>query len=309
MPHGRQLRLFLADGTSSGPRYYEIVNRTIQGIVMPATRIPELTSKDWTEFQRPGVYLVQGATEEGARRLYIGTGENVARRVQKHPEKLEFEVESLLAITSKDENLNASQVGWLESSLISAARAAKRIFVQNVQQPELPLLSKPELATVSEFIEDLILIAQTAGFDFFTSTKKVEIVAEQAAAPAEPEISSPEFVLTQPIKGITARGSVSDKGFVVKAGSDAIAQVNESFKGSYFDLRSALIETGVLIPKSDDPEKLTFAVDYAFEASSAAASVIVGNQFSGPLNWKANGNQTLGQYQANLSTESTEPHP
>ena len=55
MNHGRQLRLFLADGTSSGPRFYEIVNRTIQSLGIPATRIKELVSTDWPEFQKPGV--------------------------------------------------------------------------------------------------------------------------------------------------------------------------------------------------------------------------------------------------------------
>jgi hypothetical protein len=35
MNHGRQLRLFLSDGTSSGPRFYEIVNRTIQSLGIP----------------------------------------------------------------------------------------------------------------------------------------------------------------------------------------------------------------------------------------------------------------------------------
>lgn len=96
MPHGRQLRLFLSDGTGSGPRFYEIENRTIQAIVIPATRIADVVGDVWSEFQKPGVYLVLGATEEGSDRLYIGKGENVAKRVQLHPERLNFEIVSLL---------------------------------------------------------------------------------------------------------------------------------------------------------------------------------------------------------------------
>ncbi|MCF7732432.1 MAG: hypothetical protein K9N23_12120 [Akkermansiaceae bacterium] len=129
MNHGRQLRLFLADGTSSGPRFYEIVNRTIQALCIPATRIKELTSTDWPEIQKSGVYLVHGTTENAEERLYIGKGENVASRVQVHPEKLDFDVLSLILFTSKDENLNASQVGWLESNPISAAKEANPITV------------------------------------------------------------------------------------------------------------------------------------------------------------------------------------
>ena len=305
MTYGRQLRLFLADGTSSGPRFYEIVNRTIQAIVIPATRIAEAMSGDWSEFQKPGVYLVHGTTEAGAERLYIGKGENVAKRVQSHPDKLEFEVMSLLLVTSKDQNLNGSQVGWLESSLITAAKEAKRVSLANIQNPETPQLGRPELATVSEFIEDLTLIAQTAGFDFFTPPKeKLKKAPREGGAQQGQEGQSPEFTLTQPQKGITAKGFPSDDGFVVKAGSDAVAQPNDSFKGTYFDLRLELVDKGVLVP--GDAAKLRFAVDYAFSASSPAAAVVVGNNYSGKANWKLPDGTTLGQYLDSL-TEPGEP--
>jgi hypothetical protein len=54
MNRGKQLRLFLPDGTPSGPRYYELVNRTGQAVVMPVSRIKELVSGAWPEFERPG---------------------------------------------------------------------------------------------------------------------------------------------------------------------------------------------------------------------------------------------------------------
>lgn len=51
MNHGRQLRLFLSNSTSSGPRFYEIMNRTIQALAIspspdPSPGIPKaLTPK------------------------------------------------------------------------------------------------------------------------------------------------------------------------------------------------------------------------------------------------------------------------
>jgi hypothetical protein len=309
MTHGRQLRLFLANGTSSGPRFYEIVNRTIQAIVIPSTRIAEAMSEDWREFQKPGVYLVHGATEDGGERLYIGKGEDVAKRVQSHPDKLDFDIMSLLLVTSKDENLNGSQVGWLESSLITAAKDAKKVGLANIQHPEEPLLGKPELATVSEFIDDLILIAQTAGFDFFTPPKeKVKRAPQEAKSRLTTEGQSPEFTLTQPTKGIAAKGFLSDEGFVVKAGSDAAALPNDSFRGTYLDLRATLIEKGVLVSSSESHANLKFALDYAFSASSAAAAVIVGNNYSGKANWKLPDGSTLGQYLDSLAASEQTAH-
>lgn len=288
MNHGRQLRLFLADGTSSGPRFYEIVNRTIQALGIPATRIKELVSNEWPEFQKPGVYLVHGTTDEAEEQLYIGKGENVASRVQVHPDKLNFDVTSVLLFTSKDENLNASQVGWLESNLVSAARAAKKISVTNVQSPPIPGLPKAELATVQEFLEDLKLIAQTAGYDYFSAPK--------AAASKTPSATAPEFFLNQKSKNLAAFGFPSDEGFVVKAGSDAVATISNGFKGGYATLRQKLITQGVIVSKPGNSQLLSFAIDYAFSAPSAAGAVIVGNNIAGTTAWKTASGQTLGDY-------------
>lgn len=288
MNHGRQLRLFLADGTSSGPRFYEIVNRTIQSLGIPATRIKELTSTAWPEIQKPGVYLVYGTTQNAEERLYIGKGENIAARVQAHPEKLDFDVTTLLLFTSKDENLNASQVGWLESRLVNAAKGAKRIVVANKQEPSVPQLSKPEAATIQEFLEDLLLIAQTAGFDYFTPPKKPLAQARKKA--------NDVFILNQPQKGVAATGYPSDEGFVVKAGSDAYSETNEkSINPGYAALREKLKDQGVLVPKPGSPKLLRFEVDYPFSAPSAAAAVVIGNNASGNQVWKTADGKTLGE--------------
>jgi hypothetical protein len=246
MSYGRQLRLFLTDGTSSGPRFFEIFNRTIQALGLPAHRIHEAVSLDWPEFQKPGVYLVRGTTEDGTEQLYVGKGDNVAKRVQAHPDKLEFEITSLLLFSGKDANLNGSQVSWLESSLIRAVKEAKRIGLTNIQTPELPTLSKPEFATVVEFFEDLKLIAQTAGFDFFSTPKPSAPLkgGQDSMLPGKATL----FVLNQPQKEITAHGYLSDDGFVVKAGSDVSSTPNESLAGNYFDLRKKLIDQGVIVP-------------------------------------------------------------
>jgi hypothetical protein len=89
----------------------------------------------------------------------------------------------------------------------------------------------------------------------------------------------------------------------VKAGSDSSALPNVGFHGTYADLRLSLIEKGVLETKANDPEKLTFTVDYAFKAPSPAASIVVGNNYSGPANWKTSSGQTLGDYLDSLTTE------
>ncbi|MEC5128368.1 GIY-YIG nuclease family protein [Verrucomicrobiales bacterium BCK34] len=301
MTHGRQLRLFLSDGTGSGPRFYEIVNRTIQALGIPAVRIKEANSPDWPEFQRPGVYMVFGLTEDGEDRLYIGRGEDVAYRVQVHPEKQPFEVTRLLLFTSKDENLNASQVGWLESSMIQAVNTAKRITLNNANCPKIPSISKAELATVSEFFEDVKLIAQTAGFDYF---EKPKTVSQSPLAEA-----FPLFYFHIPTQSIEAKGRPADEGFVVLAGSHARVDVLKGLSEGYRKLRKQLIEQGVLVSDPSAENRLVFAQDYAFSAPSPAASIVAAGATAGTTAWKTEKGEGLAAYLESLTSKSSETAP
>ncbi len=274
MNHGKQLRLFLPDGTASGPRFYELVNWTGQAVAMPVSRIKELTMGDWMEFERPGVYLVKGESEEGHGRLYIGESENVAKRVQGHPSTLGFEVTELLLFSSKDDNLTKSHVLWLESALIELATAAKRIKLSNSTAPPSKTLSKAEQATMLEFLEHLGLVAQTAGFAYFTKAKVRNV------SPVE----LPQFSLNKSKQGIKAQATQSDEGFIVLGGSRASGNPTEALAKGYAQQREELIEQGVLKLESDG--HYLFTVDTVFSSPSAAASIVAGYPSSGPANWK-----------------------
>lgn len=281
MNHGKQLRLFLPDGTPSGPRYYELVNWTGQAVVMPVSRIKELVSGAWPEFERPGVYLVRGESEDGHGRLYIGESENVAKRVQGHPATLGFEVTELLLFSSKDDNLAKSHVLWLESALIELATVAKRIKLTNGTAPPTKALSKAEQATMVEYLEHLGLVAHTAGFSYFTRAK----VRRVGPAPAA------QFSLHKVKQGIKARALQSDEGFVVLAGSRASGSPTEALAKGYAQQREELIEQGVLKP--DPGGHYLFTVDAVFSSPSAAASIIAGYPSSGPQNWLDQNNVSL----------------
>ena len=272
MNHGKQLRLFLPDGTPSGPRYYELVNWTGQALQIPLNRIKDLVSGSWPEFQRPGIYLVRGQSEEGHPRLYIGESEDVANRVQGHPSGLGFEVTDILLFSSKDDNLSKSHVLWLEIQLIQRAKKAKRITLTNTKQPPLKLLSRAEEATMKEFIDHLELVAQTAGFAYFTEvtsggTKKQSML-----------------YLSMPQVGLKATATQTDEGFLVLAGSDASGTAKPALSKGYASQREDLLDKGTLAEAANG--KLKFTVDCLFASTSAAAATIAGSPTSGPDKWK-----------------------
>lgn len=270
--HGKQLRLFLPDGTPSGPRYYELVNWTGQALQVPLNRIKDLVSGSWPEFQSPGIYLVRGQSEEGHPRLYIGESEDVARRVQAHPSGLDFEISDILLFSSKDQNLSKSHVLWLEIQLIQRVMRAKRITLANTKQPPLKKLSRAEEATMQEFITNLELIAQTAGFSYFT-----EVVAKGAQ-------KKTKLFYKMPQVGLSATATRTDDGFLVLSGSDAAETTTPALSKGYSSLRDELIDKGMLATTDDG--KLTFTTDCAFASPSAAAAIIAGGPRSGPENWK-----------------------
>ncbi|MDP3849820.1 MAG: GIY-YIG nuclease family protein [Luteolibacter sp.] len=273
MNHGKQLRLFLPDGTPSGPRYYELVNWTGQAVVMPVSRIKELVTGKWQDFEKPGVYLVRGETEEGHGRLYIGESDNVAKRVQGHPASLGFEVTELLLFSSKDDNLTKSHVLWLESALIDLATNAKRTKLSNSTAPLAKALSKAEHATMLEFLEHLELVAQTAGFNYFTKAR----VRSAGPTPAT------QFFLHKVKQNLKAQAMQSDEGFVILAGSQASGKPTDTLAPSYAQQREELIEQGVM--KLEPDGRYLFAVDALFSSPSAAASIVAGYHSPGPQSW------------------------
>ena len=85
---GKQIKLFLVDGTPGGLTTAEITNWT--GHVLSASRsdIADLLSRE--EAQHTGAYLLLGDDEDaiGNTRCYIGEADVVADRLRDHPLKV-----------------------------------------------------------------------------------------------------------------------------------------------------------------------------------------------------------------------------
>lgn len=80
---GKQVRLFLVDGTPGGLMTAEIMNWT--GHLLKGTRdkLGEIRSRP--EAQRTGVYILLGEDESsGGRLAYIGQSDDVSKRLHQH---------------------------------------------------------------------------------------------------------------------------------------------------------------------------------------------------------------------------------
>lgn len=292
---GESIRVYLSDGTVTGIKFGEIVNKTIQSISCPRLRISELNH--YPESKKPGVYFLFGQDEEtGDTKAYIGEAENVFSRLQDHIAKKEFWNEVVFFV-SKDENLTKGHVRYLESRLVEIASSTNRYKIENGTQPQLSPLPRPDIAAMEEFLNYVKLLIGVLGHKFLedsTMLAKKNVVEDKLITltnqdnQVAPTTSSLELFLN--INNIKAKAIQTDEGIVVLEGSEAIKVTKQSMPNGYKELRDKLINNGTLVLEGD---RYRFKKNAIFDTASPAASVIVGSSISGPQNWKNIDGKTL----------------
>jgi hypothetical protein len=105
-------------------------------------------------------------------------------------------------------------------------------------------------------------------------------------------------VLTCKGKGVQATGYEASQGFVVRAGSQAAVETSSAISehfGSASALRQELISNGVLALANGFYQ---FTQDYSFSSPSTAATIVLGRNAAGRIEWKAADGRTLKEIQA-----------
>jgi hypothetical protein len=277
------LRIFVADGDPDGLRVVERSNWIGRALIFPRALLPKVKQRD--ELGQTGVYLLLGPREHGeGEMLYIGEGDPVRPRLESHYAQKDFWNRAVCFVAAPGQ-LNKAHVQFLEAQLIQLAKAAKRLPLDNANQPTEPSLSEADRADMQVFLENMLGMLPVLGIHAF------EQAATVAAAATVP-------LLTCKGKGVVASGYEASQGFVVKAGSQAVGQSVPSMQQhvrSMYDLREELIKNGVLQP---DGDLLRFSQDYVFSAPSTAAAVVLGRSANGRVEWKDANGRTLKELQA-----------
>jgi len=273
----KTIKIFLTDGSPTGIKIAEIGNRTIKGIIIPRNRLKSV--KDRAEVYQPSVYFLIGQSEDtGGVKVYIGEAENLYKRLIAHDSKKEF-WHTVLAFISKDQNLTKAHVKFLESNCIEVLRKANRCQIENISESSETTLPESDIAEMLEFIEDLQLLASALGFSIFTDI-------------SENKIKSEDIYFCKG-KGIEAKGSLVDEGFVVYKGSKATTKEAKTIGDWLSGVRKDLIDRNILVQETE--EYYLFEKDYVFGSPSTAAGVILGCRINGWLHWKSNKGKTLDE--------------
>lgn len=276
------LRIFVADGDPDGLRIVEKSNWIGKALVFPRALLPQVKAR--AELAQTGVYLLLGPRPDGeGEMLYVGEGDPIRPRLESHYAQKDFWTRAIGFTTATAGQLNKAHVQFLEARLIALARAAKRVPLDNANQPAEPSLSEADRADMEVFLAHMLGMLPVLGVHAF----------EQAPAPTAK--ASP--VLTCKGKGALATGYEASQGFVVKAGSQAVAEAVPSMaqhvRGMY-DVRQALIANGVLVLEAG---LYRFTQDYSFSSPSTAAAVVLGRSANGRIEWKDAKGRTLKELQ------------
>ena len=277
------LRIFIADGDPDGLRIVEKSNWIGKALVFPRALLPQVKARP--ELAQTGLYLLLGPRPDGeGDMLYVGEGDPIRPRLESHYAQKDFWTRAIGFTTTTAGQLNKAHVQFLESRLIALARAAKRMPLDNANQPAEPSLSEADRAEMEVFLGHMLGMLPVLGVHAFEQAPKAP------AAKAGP-------ALTCKGKGVQATGYEASQGFVVRAGSQAVADTVPSMalhvRGMY-DLRQELISNGVLAMQVG---LYQFTQDYSFSSPSTAAAVVLGRSANGRIGWKAADGRTLKELQ------------
>lgn len=274
---GKLIRLFLTDGDADGIKTIEISNMTIKGTLFPRPLFSEFNSR--LEAKRPGVYMIYGENiENGDTTLYIGEGDPVGPRLNSHYGNKDFWTNAIV-FTSKDEYLTKTQIQYLEVKLITQAKKASKVVLDNLNQPTEPNISEVDEAEVSVFLDSILLLLKSMGIDFY-----IPDVLEKI------ENSDASEIYTMKYKDAEARMIIEDGKYILLQGSKVIENETDSINGAIRKKRRSYLEKGILI--KDSTGILLLTENLEFNSASYAGAIVAGASVNGMRTWRLN-NKTL----------------
>lgn len=292
---GKHIELFLVDGTPGGLTTAEIMNWT--GHVLSARRsdMSALTSR--RELTGTCVYLLLGEDEDGSVRCYIGETDDFASRLRQHNANRAF-WDRVVVVTSKDANLTKAHGRYLESRLITLAKQAGRVVLDNGTGPPAPGLPEAHSSDMDYFIGQLQIILPVLGIDAIR-------VREPRAVPGarQDDLVSPLFRLRNQKLGVDARAQQIDGEFTVLSGSTVVGDWHGVGKAdstirayeSYRARHQKLVADGSITVASGVG---TLAKDLVFGSPSTAGAISLGRSCNGRISWVADDGTTFGAWES-----------
>jgi hypothetical protein len=220
----------------------------------------------------------------GGTRVYIGSGNSVAERIEQSAKKRDF-WETAITVTTSDDDLSKGHAEYLEARLIEVTAQAGRATLDNGTKPDTLRRRLPEadVANMEQFLANLRIILPVIGLDMLKPQPRA---VTQTTQPIEERTSGEVQFEVRHKSGVQATAVEEDGEFIVLEGSEALNDAGYTYL-AYKGLKDKLIADGVLV--EDSPTRLRFTKPWSFNSPSAAAGVILDRQANGRTEWKLKG--------------------
>ena len=274
---GQTIQIYLPTGEPTGIRIAEITTRLVQVILVPRLHLGEAIKRP--ELDRVGCYLLLRENgPEGEPNIYIGETEEMRRRLGQHHQRDDSLPgwDLALAVVSKDGSFTKTH-GLLLQFL--AYQRVAEIGILRTDQRQRPGEPKAPDALRDDCFDALEQAA------FLCSIVGQPVMSHRARRTGSESI----FVITTK-NGADAKGYPTSGGFLVLKGSRCVNGIRESAGAHVRQARERLLAENVL---ASEDKVLTFGKDYAFESPSGAASVVIGGNANGWVEWRSADGKTL----------------
>lgn len=269
------IQIFLPNGNPRGLKIAELTNRLIKAVYFPRKLLNEAVNR--SELKNVGLYFLFGDSIEDSKQIvYIGEAEDCLKRIRQHSNKNFWNF--AIVFISKTNSFTKAHVKYLEYLAIQKANNSIKFKLENSVSPKIPNIPETIKADLNDNFETINILSSTLGFSILDS---------EANGTNEKEI------FYNISKGISAKGKLTDDGFIVYKNSEISPTTAPSCHKSFIELRRKLITNGIIINQND---KLVFKEDYLFKSPSSAAGIIMGRSANGWSEWKNKDNVTLDEF-------------
>lgn len=215
-----------------------------------------------------GIYFLFGRNPAMEDTVYVGEAEKMVDRLRQHVNDREY-WNDCVAIISKDDHLNKAHVKYLEHEFFHLAQDAGRYHVTNANIPTRSSVSEFDVAMLREFIAHTMMLVGTLGYKVFDPIVRPILPGQTA-----------EIFYIKAVHGADGKGVRATDGFTVMAGSVISFSTTPSFPSALLKLRQKLLAGDIV------NESFCFTRDYLFSSPSTAASIVMGRNANGLIEWK-----------------------
>jgi len=197
----------------------------------------------------------------------------------------------VIFFVAKDENIHPK---YLEAKLIDIAIVAGRYEVDNDMTQREPMLARADRNLMEQMLRDINLILGVLGHRILEPLPKATIsTADEATSTIDGPLLDREFSFSG--RNFAAQGRLTDEGFLIFNGSTASVEETASRNPGLHLLREKLLNDGTLLKINE--KQFKFTRDYLANSSSQAASILAGQNRSGPASWISD-SKTLRELEA-----------